>query len=89
MKAADAAIAQNLVCVYWGSDAGREFDILADGKKIATEILNNSKPNQFIYKEYKIPAEIIHNKNSVTITFQAHKAGTAGGLFGCRIVKAK
>lgn len=32
---------------------------------------------------------LIQNKKSVTITFQSHKGGTAGGLFGCRIVKAK
>lgn len=89
MKTADAAVAQNLVCMYWGSDAGREFDILVDGKQIATQSLNNNKPNQFIYEEYKIPEEIIQNKNSVTITFQAHKGSTAGGLFGCRIVTAK
>ena len=89
MKLADAAVAQNLVCMYWGSDAGREFDILVDGKPIATQSLNNSKPNQFIYEEYKVPAELIQNKKSVTITFQAHTGSRAGGLFGCRIVKAK
>ncbi len=89
MKVADAAIAQNLVCMYWGSDAGREFDILVDGKRIATQVLNNGKPNQFIYEEYKLPAELLQNKNSVTITFQSPKGGIAGGLFGCRIVKAK
>ncbi len=89
MKVADAAIAQSLVCTYWGSDAGREFEILVDGKRIATQLLNNSKPNQFIYEEYKIPAELIQNKKSVTITLQSHKGSAAGGLFGCRIVKAK
>ncbi|MEJ7684574.1 MAG: DUF6805 domain-containing protein [Segetibacter sp.] len=89
LKVADVAIAQNLVCMYWGSDAGREFEILVDGKRIATQLLNNSKPNQFIYEEYKIPAELIQNKKSVTITLQSHKGSTAGGLFGCRIVKGK
>jgi DUF1680 family protein len=89
MKVADAAVAQNLVCMYWGSDAGREFNILVDGKRIAAESLNNKKPNQFIYEEYRIPGNLIQNKKFVTVTLQAHKGSTAGGLFGCRIVKAK
>lgn len=89
MKVADATAAQHLVCTYWGSDAGREFEILVDGKRIATQLLNNSKPNQFIYEEYTIPAGLIQDKKFVTITLQSHKGSTAGGLFGCRIVKAK
>ncbi len=32
--------AQNLVLTYWGEDRGRQFDILVDGQKLATERLD-------------------------------------------------
>ena len=90
MKTAGSKVPQQLVCTYWGSDAGgREFEILVDGKRIATQLLNGSKPNEFFDAVYDIPAELLQGKTGVTITFQAHEGNTAGGLFGCRMVKVK
>ena len=90
MKTAGDDVLQQLVCTYWGSDAGgREFEVLVDGKRIATQLLNGSKPNEFFDAVYDIPAELLRYKTKVTVTFQAHKGNTAGGLFGCRIVKVK
>ncbi len=90
MKIADSNTPQQLVCTYWGSDGGgREFEILVDGKRIATQLLNAGKPNEFFDAVYNIPNELLQGKTKVTITFQAHEGNTAGGLFGCRVVKAK
>ena len=88
MKVAGAAIPQQLVCQYWGSDNGRAFDVLVNGKRIATQVLSARKPNQLITEVYPMPAELLQQP-SVTITFLSHKGGVAGGLFGCRIVKGK
>lgn len=76
-----------LLCTYWGGDANREFDILIDDKKIATQKLNNEKPNAFMDVYYAIPPEMLKEKKKVTVTFRARPGSTAGGLFGCRIIK--
>jgi len=80
----------NLVCTYWGSDSGgREFDILIDGTKIATEVLNNNSPDKFFDVTYPIPQELTKGKDKVTVRFQGHENKTAGGVFGCRIAQRK
>lgn len=78
----------DLVVTYWGSDAGpRTFDIQIDGRKIATQTLNNEKPDEFFDVTYPIPEESTKNKDKVTVRFQSHSGKIAGGVFGCRIVK--
>ena len=77
-----------LVCTYWGSDAGRVFDILIDGEKLATETLDNSRPNHFFDKIYALPKRLTRGKTKVTIKLQAHPGNTAGGVLGVRMVKA-
>jgi len=72
---------------YWGGDGGRVFDILIDDKKIATQNLNGSRPGEFMDVTYAIPVEMTKGRKKVTIKFQAHKGGTAGGIFACRIIK--
>ncbi|MGQ8334939.1 beta-L-arabinofuranosidase domain-containing protein [Sunxiuqinia sp. A32] len=77
-----------LICTYWGNDGGnREFDIMVDDKKLATQTLNRNKPDSFFDVRYSIPAEYVKGKSKVKITFQAHPEKTAGGLFGCRLIK--
>jgi len=77
-----------LLCAYWGSDAGgREFDILVDGTRIATEKLEHNRPDQFYDAVYPIPPDLTKGKVKVTIRFQAHADMTAGGVFDCRILR--
>ena len=79
-----------LVCTYWGSDAGgRVFDILVDGRRIATQRLERPKPDQFVDMSYAIPMELTQGRQKVHVRFQAHPGQIAGGLFGCRAVKPK
>ncbi len=78
-----------LLCTYWGGDAGREFDILIDGKGLTTQKLQNQKPNEFMEVAYALPPEWIQGKGKVTVRFQAAPGSTAGGLFGCRVLKPK
>ncbi len=79
-----------LIVTYWGGDSGnRVFDILIDGKKIATQKLNRNKPGEFIDVTYAVPVDLTKGKKKVTVKFQAHPGGTAGGAFGCRIVKGE
>ncbi|MDQ6844277.1 MAG: glycoside hydrolase family 127 protein, partial [Bacteroidota bacterium] len=79
-----------LVCSYWGSDNGnRNFDILVDDVKIASQKLESEKPNNFFDVYYDIPEKLLEGKQQVTIKFQALPGMMAGGLFGCRLLKIK
>lgn len=72
---------------YWGGDGGnRNFDILIDGIKIASQKLNAEKPNDFIDKVYDIPAKLLEVKNQITVRFQALPESMAGGVFGCKLL---
>lgn len=74
-----------LLCTYWGSDTGkREFDILVNGEKIATQKLNKNKPGEFFDQKYSIPEHLTRNAEKVTIRFQPHPDCIAGGLFAVR-----
>jgi DUF1680 family protein len=77
-----------LICTYWGSDGdGREFDILVNDIKIATQKLNNDKPGKLWDKSYAIPEELTKGKEKVRVKFAAHPGRMAGGLYGCRVLK--
>jgi hypothetical protein len=76
------------VCTYLGDDSGpREFDILVEGEKVATQKLDHNRPGEFFEVEYPLSADLIRGKAVITVKFQAHPANFAGGVFGCGIRK--
>ena len=86
----DPAKTNDLVCTWWGSETGqRTFDILVDGNKIATQTLLNNKPNEFWNATYPIPTTDTQARQEVVVKFQAHTGNFAGGLFGCRMLRAQ
>jgi hypothetical protein len=81
---------QELWVTYWGSDGGnRVFDILVDGQKIATQHLENNKPDKFYDEVYRLPAGLLTGKQTISVKFQAHPGAWAGGVFGGRVMKAE
>ena len=78
-----------LACTFWGSDDGaREFDVIVNGKIIATEKLHQNHPNEFFDETYAMPADLTRGRSHVTVKFVAHAGNLAGGLFGCGILRA-
>jgi DUF1680 family protein len=78
---------QELSVTYWGSDRGRRaFDILVDGTRIATERLENKRPEQFYDQVYPLPETLTRDKSRITVTFQAQPRQMAGGVFGVRVL---
>ena len=79
-----------VACTFWGNDGGRrEFDVLVDGRIVATQKLKNERPGEFFEMAYPIPVELTHGKNAVVVKFAAHSGNKAGGIFGVRILKAQ
>jgi uncharacterized protein len=78
---------QSLVLTYWGEDRGRQFDIVIDGQKLATEHLAASHPGIYFDQVYPLPAALIKGKQKVTLRIQGSHTW-AGGVFGVRVEKA-
>jgi hypothetical protein len=77
-----------LAVTYWGGDTGRAYDILVSGELLATETVDNSKPNQFFEKRYALPAKLLDGtpNGRVTIKFSA-KSGSGAGIYDVRLMK--
>jgi DUF1680 family protein len=80
----DPAVANTLICSYWGSDhRGRIFNIQVDGQSIATQDLNGFKESKFYEIKYPVPQELVKGKTTVTVKFAAASPRNAvGPVFG-------
>ncbi len=78
---------QALCVTYWGSDAGRAFEVLVDGQKLLTQRLEGRHPDQFFDEVTPLPESLVQGKQRVTVRFVAPPGGYAGGVFGLRILK--
>jgi uncharacterized protein len=76
-----------LQCTYWGSDVGREFDVLVDGAKLTTQKLDNIQPGEFFDTAHPLPETLTRGKKFVTVTFRSSSGKMAGGVFGVRTLK--
>ncbi|MBQ7239714.1 MAG: glycoside hydrolase family 127 protein [Bacteroidales bacterium] len=75
-----------LMVRYWGGDAGnRKFDIQIDNQTIATETLTGGK-NEFVNKEYEIPASLLEGKTEVRVKFKAKSGNIFGGIYYVRLL---
>lgn len=78
-----------VVADYWGGFPGaKTFDILVNGKIIATENISGKKDGEFLTVQYDIPLEISRGRSRLEIMFRAHEGNMAGPLFGLRTIRA-
>ncbi|MGC8989796.1 MAG: DUF6805 domain-containing protein, partial [Verrucomicrobiia bacterium] len=66
----------------------RTFDILVDGRKIATQTLERRGPVKFFDVEYLIPADLVKGKQKVTVKFIAVPGSEIGAVYGLRTIRA-
>lgn len=73
----DESRAMTLVATYWGGEwLHRNFDIIVEGVRIATEKLRTNKPGDFFEARYEVPTALIKDKTRATITFRAQACPT-------------
>jgi len=78
-----------LVCTYRGSEGRkREFDVLVDGQKIATQLLE-IHPTELFDVEYPLPESLTRNKEKITVKFQAKPDAFAGSVLDVRVVQQR
>jgi DUF1680 family protein len=85
MKVDSAAAANALVCTYWGDEyheRERVFDIKIDGQTIATQDMSPFRQSKFYEVLYPIPAQLLKNKQTVIVKFEAHGRKGIGPVFG-------
>ena len=80
----------DLVLTYWGNRRfGREFQILVDGKEIASETLADMQNNVYFDKIYPLPEDVTKGKSVVTVRIEASATRSAGAVAGARAVTRK
>ncbi len=80
--------AVDLAVTYSGGDRDRRFDVLANGKLLATEHLDGSRPGRFFEKRYPLSADVLTTATNGRVTFTfAAPTGLAGGVFDVRLLK--
>jgi DUF1680 family protein len=73
---------------YWGGYTGsRTFDILVEGRKIATEDINQIAPGKFIDRSYAVPEDLVRGRERVEVRFVPHDGHRAGPVFTVRTVR--
>jgi hypothetical protein len=76
--------AKTLRLTFSGGDAGPAFDVLVNGRQIATITLEKNA-QEFYTKDVAIPAELLNE--SLTVKFVAKPGSMAGGLYGLRLLR--
>jgi DUF1680 family protein len=90
----DAARPLKLIVTYHGEErATRTFEILMDDTRIGEQRIERHRPGSptksFFDVEYAIPAELVKDKQKVTVRFQATGGNETAGVFGVRMVRAE
>ncbi|WP_299781828.1 glycoside hydrolase family 127 protein [uncultured Formosa sp.] len=85
MKNKDKA-AKALRITYFGSDSGRNFKILINGKQIANPKLKGNKGSVFFEVDYEIPKYLASSNNILDIRFEAESDSATAGIYGVRLI---
>ncbi|MCE4555412.1 glycoside hydrolase family 127 protein [Pelomonas cellulosilytica] len=71
-------------------DAGRRFDLLVNGQRIAEITLDRPDGPQDLYtRDFPLPAELVRaSSGQLVVKFVAQPGSIAGGLYGLRLLKS-
>ena len=90
--AVDPARPMTLIVTYAGDErANRTFDVLVDGTKLASQIVERRSPEKnigFYDVEYNLAPESLKGKQKITVRFQATGGNEIAAVYGIRVVRA-
>jgi hypothetical protein len=70
-------------------DAGRRFDIVVNGQRIAEVELPGDEAQEFYTRDYVLPAALVQGAGGkLEVAFRAKYGSIAGGLYGLRLLRA-
>jgi hypothetical protein len=69
------------------SDAGRRFDIMVNGERIAEVSLPADVAQEFYTRDYSLPPALQIGSGKLTVKFVAKEGSVAGGLYGLRVLR--
>jgi hypothetical protein len=74
---------------YSAGDRNRQFDIVVEGRRIATVALDGRRPDRFDDVTYPIPGEIVEAATDgvLTVRFMARPGSRAGAVYDVRLVR--
>ena len=79
-----------LIATYYSGDrrgTPADFEILVDGRRVASQEVRLSDTPRFFNAEYPIPAELIRGKERLTVRFQAKDGSQIATVFGLRMIR--
>jgi hypothetical protein len=86
------AYPQTLIVTFSNENRGPGIcDVLVDGKKVGEQTGPRRSPEQvirFFDVEYKLPADLIADKNKITVRFEATNGRSTPSVFGMRTVRS-
>ncbi|MGR4866521.1 beta-L-arabinofuranosidase domain-containing protein [Caulobacter sp. LARHSG274] len=78
-----------LQATYWGEERSRDFDILVDNVKVASQHLEADRPGKFFEVDYPLPEALTKGKARVKVRFVPRDRSTAGPVFGVQLFTAQ
>lgn len=87
----EAAHPMTLVVTYFSDERRRGeaiFEILVDGQSVGKQTVERSSPARFFDVEVAIPADLVKDKEKVTVKFQATPGNEVATVFGIRMIRA-
>jgi hypothetical protein len=65
----------------------RSFDVRVNGTRVASETQPQSSVSRFYEREYAIPAELMRNRDRMTVRFEATNGLEVTPVFGVRLIR--
>ena len=75
----------DLMITCYGLDRGRQFDVLVDGRVLASVNLDGQHGDHFFDLRYPLPTTT--KGAAITVRFQPHPGSLAGGIFDLRLLR--
>jgi DUF1680 family protein len=70
------------------ADAGRRFDIVVNGERIAAVELPADEPQEFYTRDFALPPALVQGaQGKLEVKFVAREGSMAGGLYGLRLMR--